>query len=58
MSYNGEFTNPAGNDIVINTPAAVPAVHFKEMDGYYLMTTDKVALRAYLKPLRLSLIHI
>ncbi len=55
MSYNGEFTNPAGNDIVISTPAAIPAVNFKEMDGYYLMATDKVALRAYLKPLRFAM---
>lgn len=55
MSYNGAFTNPAGNDIVINTPAAVPAVNFKEMDGYYLMTTGKVALRAYLNPLRFAM---
>ncbi|HNW54723.1 MAG TPA: DUF4968 domain-containing protein, partial [Bacteroidales bacterium] len=55
MSYNGEFTNPAGNDIVINTPASIPMVNFKEMDGYYLMTTDKIALRAYLKPLRFAM---
>ena len=55
MSYNGEFTNPTGNDIVINTPVTIPMVNFKEMDGYYLMTTDKIALRAYLKPLRFAM---
>lgn len=39
---------------LISTPAEVPVVNFKEMDGYYLMATDKVALRAYLKPLRFA----
>jgi alpha-glucosidase len=55
MSYNGEFTNPSGNDIVINPPAVNPVVNFKEMDGYYLMSTGKVALRAYRNPLRFAM---
>ncbi len=55
MSYNGEFTNPAGNDIVINTPSVNPAVTLKEIDGYYLMSTGKVALRAYKNPLRFAM---
>jgi len=55
MSYNGEFINPAGNDIVLNPQAVNPGVKFKEMDGYYLMTTGKVALRAYRNPLRFAM---
>jgi len=55
MAYNGEFTNPAGNDIVINPPSENPPVSFKQMDGYYLMSTSKVALRAYQNPLRFAM---
>lgn len=55
MSYNGEFTNPAGNDIVINPPTVNPEVTVKEMDGYYLMSTGKISLRAYKYPLRFAM---
>jgi len=55
MAYNGEFTNPAGNDIVINHSSDNPVVNFKEMDGYYLLSTGKIALRAYRNPLRFAM---
>jgi len=55
MAYNGEFSNPAGNDIVINTPARQPQVKMTDKGDYYLMTTADVALRAYKNPLRFAL---
>ncbi len=55
MSYNGLFVNPAGNDIVINPPTENGKVVFAEKDGYYLMTTSKIALRAYRNPLRFAM---
>jgi len=55
MSYNGKFTNPAGNDIVINPPAGKVDVAFTDHGDYYLFTTSKVALRAYKNPLRFAM---
>jgi len=55
MSYNGEFTNPTGTDIVINPPDVNPGVSFKDLGDYYLMTTGKIALRAYNNPLRFAM---
>jgi alpha-glucosidase (family GH31 glycosyl hydrolase) len=55
MSYNGQFADPAGNDIVINPPSGKVEVKFTEKDGYYLMATSKIALRAYLNPLRFAM---
>ena len=55
MSYNGEFTNPAGNDIIINPLNENVNVKFTKEGGYYLMATSKVALRAYLHPLRFAM---
>jgi alpha-glucosidase (family GH31 glycosyl hydrolase) len=57
MSYNGEFANPAGSDIVINPPAGKVEVKLEEdiKGEYYLMSTSKVALRAYRNPLRFAM---
>ena len=55
MSYNGEFTDPAGNDIVINKPDADVKVRYENKDEYYLLKTEQAALRAYKNPLRFAL---
>ncbi len=55
MAYDGIFTNPAGNDIVIHPPSGNVKVQFLEKEEYYLMTTSAVALRAYAKPLRFAM---
>jgi alpha-glucosidase len=55
MSYNGEFTNPAGNDIVVNLPKGVVKVKYSDLGDYYLLNTNKVALRAYKNPLRFAM---
>jgi len=55
MSYNGIFTDPAGNDIIINKPTENIHVQWKKDKEYYLMATPEIALRAYRNPLRFAL---
>lgn len=55
MAYDGEYSNPVGNDIVINTPENKPDVNFSENNDYYLFKTLEIALRAYKNPLRFAL---
>ncbi|MFZ4569521.1 MAG: TIM-barrel domain-containing protein [Bacteroidales bacterium] len=55
MAYDGMFTNPARSDIVISQPIGRVGVQFAEKEGYYLMTTSAVALRAYKNPLRFAM---
>lgn len=55
MAYDGDFTNPAGNDIVISTPAQPVALQQTDEGDYYLFKTNDLALRAYKTPLRLAL---
>ena len=55
MSYDGEFTNPPANDIVNNTSYQPVSVKSTDKGSYYLITTPKLALRAYKFPLRFAL---
>ncbi len=55
MSYNGEFTNPAGNDLIINKPEENVDIDFSDNADYYLMSTSKISLRAYKNPLRFAM---
>ncbi len=55
MAYDGIFTDPAANNIVIHPPAEATEVTFSEKDGYYLMSTSAIALRAYPNPLRFAM---
>ena len=55
MAYDGDYTDPAGNDIVINKPDKPVEVKTADKGTYYLFTTADVVLRAYKKPLRFAL---
>jgi len=55
MAYDGDFTDPAGNDIVIHKPDQPVEVETADKGAYYLFTTAVVALRAYKHPLRFAL---
>lgn len=55
MSYNGEYTNPAGSDIVIKLPSEKVNLTCIEKEDYYLMVTSETALRAYKNPLRFAM---
>ncbi|WP_338694746.1 NPCBM/NEW2 domain-containing protein [Streptomyces sp. Q6] len=54
VAPDGEFTDPAGDDIVLpqGTP---PATRWKEKADRYELSTDRVTLRAYKSPLRFAL---
>jgi len=54
MAYDGHFTNPAGNDLVIHTPDAPVLVKERDQGDYYLFQTRQLALRVYKHPLRLA----
>ncbi|MEI6681093.1 MAG: TIM-barrel domain-containing protein [Bacteroidota bacterium] len=55
MAYDGLLTNPAGDDIVIHPPVGDVKVILSETAEYYLMSTNRAALRAYRNPLRFAL---
>ena len=55
MAYDGEYSNPAEKDIVINLPADKPSVTVNENNDYFLFKTSDLALRAYKNPLRFAL---
>jgi alpha-glucosidase len=55
MAYDGQFTNPAGNDIIIHTLEEPIKMDWVDKGDYYLIVTPKLALRAYKSPFRLSL---
>lgn len=55
MSYNGEFTNPAGDDIVIRPPLEKIEPGYKKMEDYHLISTRKFSLRVYENPLHFAL---
>jgi alpha-glucosidase len=55
MAYDGEYTDPAGNDLVINKPAKPVDVTTTDRGDYYLFTTSDMALRAYKQSLRFAL---
>jgi len=57
MAYDGDFTDPAGNDLVINLPNQPVQMQYSEKPDYHLFTTKSIALRAYKKPLRFALYH-
>jgi len=55
MAYDGEFTNPAANDIVINPPTVAPEVSYTDENTFYQFKTKAIYLRAYKKPLKFAL---
>ena len=54
MAYDGEFTNPAGDDIVMFPPNENINVKQEDKGEYYLFTTNDLAFRAYKNPLRFA----
>lgn len=55
MAYDGIFTNPAGKDLIINTPEQDVKSTLSDNADYYMITTSEAALRIYKKPLRFAL---
>jgi len=55
LAYDGEFTNPAGKDIICNTLNAPVESKYTDQGDYYLVKTPEMAIRAYKMPLRFAL---
>ena len=55
MAYDGDFTNPAGKDIIINTLTDKVDGTWTDEKEYYLIKTPEMAIRAYKTPLRFAL---
>lgn len=55
MSYDGNFTNPAGNDLIVQTPSVKVNSSFKDKGSYYLIQTPEMSIRAYKDPIRFAL---
>jgi alpha-glucosidase len=55
LAPGGAFTDPAGKDIVENTPDEHPALSIENGGGYYKLNTASCVLRVYKSPLRFAL---
>jgi len=55
MAYDGDFNNPAGNDLVINEFEDKINLKYTYKDQYHLFETPEMALRVYIDTLRFAL---
>lgn len=55
VAPDGEFTNPAGNDIVVDYSDHHPRVSQADAGSYYRLSTPACVLRVYKHPLRFAL---
>lgn len=55
LAPDGQFTDPAGNDIVEQLPASSPAIAEEDRGAYYQLTSTDCVLRVYKAPLRFAL---
>ena len=55
ITPDGEFTNPAANDIVVDYTKHTPKVAHADNGTYYSITTPECVLRVYKNPLKFAL---
>jgi len=55
MTPDGEFTNPAGNDIVVSYDVKNPSVNAVDKGDYYQVKSRHCVLRVYKAPLRFAM---
>ena len=55
MAYDGIFTNPAGNDLIINAPSGKVENSWSDAGNYYLIKTPELSLRVYKSPIKFAL---
>ncbi|WP_225726520.1 MULTISPECIES: TIM-barrel domain-containing protein [unclassified Nocardia] len=55
LAPDGQFTDPAGDKIVLPTGAAPAVPNRVDRGDYWALSTDKLTLRAYKHPLRFAL---
>lgn len=55
LAPDGEYTNPAGNSIVVDYGVKNPQVRMSDAGNYYKFATNKCVVRVYKQPLRFAL---
>lgn len=55
VAPDGEYTNPAANDIVVDYSSKHPKVKVSKQKEYYRFTTRKCVVRIYKDPMRIAL---
>jgi alpha-glucosidase len=55
LAPNGNFTNPAGDHIVVSYDFPQTSITWSDAGDHYLITTNMLALRAYKMPLKFAL---
>jgi alpha-glucosidase (family GH31 glycosyl hydrolase) len=55
LAPNGNFTNTAGDHIVVSYDFPLININWSDEDDHYLITTSQLSLRAYKNPLRFEL---
>jgi len=55
LAPDGEFTSPAGNEIVVDYSVKKPSVKIHNNENYYYFSTRKCVVRIYKHPMRIAL---
>ncbi len=55
LAPNGNFSNPAGNNIVVSYNFPLISINWSDEGSYYKMATNDLVLRAYKNPLKFAL---
>jgi len=55
MAYDGQFANPADNDLIIHTPLGKIENTWSNEGDYYLIRTSQMAIRVYKNPIKFAL---
>lgn len=55
LAPDGEYTNPAADEIVVDYGVKSPSVSVSKTSQYYKFTTSKCVVRVYKNPLRLAM---
>lgn len=58
LAPDGEFTNPAANDMVTSYAVKTPVVTTSDKGGYYQVKSKDCVVRVYKKPLRFALYDV
>ncbi len=58
LAPDGEFTNPADSDIVINYPTQKPGIKTSDAGTYYKMQSKNCVVRIYKTPLRFAMYDV
>ncbi len=58
LASDGEFTNPADSDIVINYPSEKPDIKTSDAGAYYKLQSKNCVVRIYKAPLRFGMYDV